>query len=253
MANVNNYRLGLVSVSFRKNTPEEILEAMRDAKLSCVEWGSDVHAPCNDKENIARIVELQRAYGIKCSSYGTYFKLGATPIGELADYIEAAKLLGTDVLRLWCGVKSGAEYSTEEKNALFADARTATEMAEREGVILCMECHRNSFTERVEDTLELMREINSPSFRMYWQPFQWRSVEEDIEYAKKIEAYTENIHVFNWEGDGRFPLIEAKEEWQSYLGCFSHPRTLLLEFMPDGKIETLKREADALRKIAGGM
>ena len=48
-------------------------------------------------------------------------------------------------------------------------------------------------------------------------------------------------------------LIEAKEEWQSYLGCFSHPRTLLLEFMPDGKIETLKREADALRKIAGGM
>ena len=41
----NQYSLGLVSVSFRKNTPKEILEAVKEAGLSCIEWGSDAHAP----------------------------------------------------------------------------------------------------------------------------------------------------------------------------------------------------------------
>ena len=40
-----NYNLGLCSVSFRKHTPEEILRAMKDAGLSVIEWGSDVHCP----------------------------------------------------------------------------------------------------------------------------------------------------------------------------------------------------------------
>ena len=68
------YNLGLVSVSFRKITPEEILSAVRDAGLSCIEWGSDVHAPCKDTERLYGLVELQKKYGITCSSYGTYFR-----------------------------------------------------------------------------------------------------------------------------------------------------------------------------------
>ena len=39
------YHLGVVSVSFRQHTPEEILEATRAAGLSYIEWGSDVYAP----------------------------------------------------------------------------------------------------------------------------------------------------------------------------------------------------------------
>ena len=38
-------KLGLVSVSFRGHTPREILEEMKKVGLSCIEWGSDVHAP----------------------------------------------------------------------------------------------------------------------------------------------------------------------------------------------------------------
>ena len=36
-----NHRLGVVSVSFRDRTPEEILKEAKDAGLVCVEWGSD--------------------------------------------------------------------------------------------------------------------------------------------------------------------------------------------------------------------
>ena len=43
------YKCGLVSVSFRNNTVEEIVKAVKYAGLSCIEWGSDVHAKNTDK------------------------------------------------------------------------------------------------------------------------------------------------------------------------------------------------------------
>ena len=39
------YQIGLVSVSFRGLSPEEIIRIAKDAGLSRIEWGSDVHAP----------------------------------------------------------------------------------------------------------------------------------------------------------------------------------------------------------------
>ena len=247
----NKYRLGLVSVSFRQHTPREILEATKAAGLACIEWGSDVHAPCHDVSRISAIAELQRVYGIQCSSYGTYFRLGETQTDELPRYIEAAKMLGTDVLRLWCGKKSGAHMSAEERAHLFDQCHHAARIAEENGVIFCMECHRATFTERPDDAIALMQAVQSPHFRMYWQPFQWLRTEESAAIAKAIAPYTEHIHVFNWKGEERYPLMDAVDEWRQCLTAFTTPRTLLLEFMPDDSLASLKREADALKEIAG--
>ncbi len=246
------YNLGLVSVSFRKIAPEEILSAARDAGLSCIEWGSDVHAPCKDTERLYELVELQKKYGITCSSYGTYFRFLETPIEELTDYINAAKILGTDILRLWCGRKNGEGYTEDEKKELFAQCRAAADIAEREGVTLCLECHKNTYTERLEDALELMEAIHSPHFRMYWQPFQWKEIEDNLAYAEQIAPYACHIHVFQWKDKLKLPLRDGMEEWRGYLSKFSVPRTLLLEFMPDGNLSTLKTEAATLKTIVGG-
>ena len=247
------YNLGLVSVSFRKHTPEEIVKAVKSAGLTCIEWGSDIHAPCRDTDRLHEIARLQEEYGITCSSYGTYFRLGHTPMEELSDYIAAAKLLGTNILRLWCGTKNGAEMTKSEREALFAECRKAAEIAEASGVTLCMECHMRSFTERPEDTVALMKAVNSPAFRMYWQPFQWLDAEGSLAIAKAVAPFAEHIHVFNWQGSGKYPLSEAVEDWRRYLSVFDTPRTLLLEFMPDDRIESLPAEAEALKTIVGGM
>lgn len=248
---MSNYKLGLVSISFRDKSPEEILTAMKDAGLSYVEWGSDVHAPKDDIEKLKSIVRLQNKYGIKCCSYGTYFRLGETLTEELESYIDAAKTLGTDILRLWCGNKDSGEYSSEEKIKLFEECKKAAEIAQERNVTLCMECHNWSYTNTKESAFELIQTVNSPHFRMYWQPNQFREFEENIEYAKTISPYTEHIHVFKWRGQKKFPLAEGIEEWKSFLACFNGERTLLLEFMPDNNIESLKTEADSLRKIVG--
>lgn len=247
----NKYNLGLVSISFRAHSPREILEAMKAAGLTHVEWGSDIHAPCQNKDRLLELVELQKEFGIECSSYGTYFYIGETPIKELKSYIAAAKTLGTSILRLWGGKKSGSEMTETERENFLKECRRAASIAKQEGVILCMECHRRSFTEHLEDALWLIDKVDSPHFRMYWQPFQWKNVEENLAYAEAIAPLAHHIHVFQWKNDQKFSLAEGIDEWRGYLGKFPLPRTLLLEFMPDGKLSTLKAEVTALRSIIG--
>ena len=249
----DKYALGLVSISFRKHSPVEILEAASSAELSLIEWGSDVHAPCRDTEGLTQLARLQSEYGIRCSSYGTYFRLGETPIEELPEYIAAAKLLGTDILRLWCGTRCGAEYTDEERQSLIAQCREAALIAIRENVTLCMECHKKTFTERLSDAIALMEEIDSPNFRMYWQPFQWQSVNENLAYARAIAPYTRHIHVFQWKNKEKFSLNDGIEEWREYLRLLPAPRALLLEFMPDDDLNSLSIEAKALKNIIGAL
>ena len=249
---MKKHPLGLVSISFRAHSPEEILAAMKRAGLTHIEWGSDVHAKKDDLSALTALRALTASYGVTVCSYGTYFYLGETPISELASYIAAAKALGTDILRLWCGKKSGASMTEEEKNALLSDCRTAAKMAEEAGVTLCMECHKNTLTEQVADSLALMRAVASSNFQMYYQPHQWKSIEENFEMAKALAPFTKVIHVFQWKGSDRFPLIEGKDEWQGYLSHFEG-QPLLLEFMPNDRIESLQGEADALKTIIGDM
>lgn len=246
---MHTYTCGLVSVSFRGKEPWEIVAAAKAAGLSVIEWGSDVHAPCTDIAKLEQIAALQKAEGITCSSYGTYFRIGVNADEELETYIAAAQTLGTDVLRLWCGDKGSLEYTAEEREAFLRECIALAKIAEAYGVTLCMECHNNTFTDTKESALWLMKSVDSPYFRMYWQPNQFVTAKENLAYARLLSPYTEHIHVFNWAGKEKFPLWEGIALWKQYLACFSGDRTLLLEFMPDGRIESLPEETGALLKI----
>ena len=258
--------LGLVSISFRSLTPEQIICAVKEAGLTCIEWGSDVHAPCNDPAKLIEVARLMRAAGVKCCSYGTYFKLGVDPLEALLPYIQAAKLLGTNILRLWCGTKASLDYTPQERAELYAQCRAAAAMAEEHGVTLCMECHNWYITDRKESALELMQAVDSPAFRMYWQPNQFFTPEENLAYLRLLSPYITHIHVFNWTSEAwvgkdllpppgvmpeMYPLKEAVSLWQQYLQCVPNHHALLLEFMPDDRVESLPVEAAALKEIVG--
>ena len=251
------FHTGLVSISFRSLTPEQIVDYMQEAGLRYVEWGSDVHAKKEDLETLHRIAALQQKNGIYCSSYGTYFHLGRDPLSDLPAYISAAQILGTNILRLWCGNKKSTEYMPEEKTAFLEQCRAAARIAEEHGVIFCMECHNNTYTQLLEGALELMEAVNSPAFRMYWQPNQFNSVAENIDYAKRIAEYTVHIHAFKWVGSNKYPLAEGTADWTEYLkafegnGAYHGEHGLLLEFMPDDRPESLKQEAATLKQLAG--
>lgn len=246
------YKCGLVSVSFRNNTVEEIVKAVKYAGLSCIEWGSDVHAKNTDTERLTQIADLCKKENIEICSYGTYFKLGETPISQLLSYINAAKTLNTDILRLWCGVKGYKEYTDTEFSALVSECKASAKIAEENGVTLCMECHNNTVTDCIDGALRMMKEVDSDNFKMYWQPNQYKSLRENIEYARKIAEYTTHIHVFNWEGNNKYPLCDGIKIWQKYLAEFDENHALLLEFMPDNDINSLNTEAKVLFEIIKG-
>lgn len=248
----DRYSLGLVSISFRGHAPREILSAMQGAGLTHIEWGSDVHAPCRDEGRLRELAALSREYGVTPAAYGTYFRIGQTPLSELSDYIRAAGILGTRTLRVWCGEKRGADMTGAERAALLSDCRAAARVAEEAGVVLCTECHMQTLTEDPLDTVWLMEEVASPAFRTLWQPFQWQTPEENLKNARTVAPYAAHLHVFHWRGSERLPLREAVGEWQAYLQAFTTPRTLLLEFMPGDSLSELAAEAAALRTIIGG-
>ncbi len=246
---MKNFRLGLVSISFRGNSPEQILTEMNKAGLKYIEWGSDVHAPCSDEQRLCKIAQFQKEHNIICSSYGTYFWLGRDDVNELESYIKAAKILGTNILRLWCGNKNSQDYTAKERDHLFEQCRLAAKIAEKNDVIFCMECHPNTYTNKTAATLELMQAVNSEHFRMYWQPNQFESYDYNIDGVHKIAPYMEHVHVYNWEGHGKFPLKDGIAKWREYLKAFKDNTALLLEFMPDNRIESLCDETKALFEI----
>ena len=243
------YQIGLVSVSFRGLSPEEIIRIAKDAGLSRIEWGSDVHAPFDDAERLSTIAACQRSAGLRCSSYGTYFVLGRDDPAVLSRYIAAAKCLDTSVLRLWCGTKGSSDYTPQELQALYEDCRSAASIAQAHGVTLCMECHNHTLTDTKESALALMEAISSPAFRMYCQPNQLRSEQENLQYLKLLRPYIVLVHVFQWKDVCRFPLADGIEVWKAYLRTLKKETTLLLEFMPDDQPQSLPIEAAALRKI----
>ncbi len=241
------FKTGLVSVSFRGLTAEEILLLCHENGLKFIEWGSDIHVPKD--ADTQEIIALQKKYGVVCSSYGTYFRIGVTDPAELGDHIKTARSLGTDILRLWCGDRNYTDMTEEERGFIIEESKKAARIAEREGMTLCMECHNKTFTNCAEGALRLMNEVGSPRFRMYWQPNQYKTFEENIEYARAVAPFTRIIHVFNWCGKEKLPLCGAVDIWKEYLSHFDGTQKLLLEFMPDGRAESLPDEVKALNTI----
>lgn len=247
-----SYKAGLVSISFRKHSPEEILSEMKKAGLGYIEWGSDVHAPVGEPGRVAEVVRLQREAGITCCSYGTYFRLGENDPEEIRDYIAVAKQLGTDVLRLWAGRKSHLNVTEEERERLFADTKRVVAIAEELGAVICLECHRNTYTEHLAGTLELLDAIPSESFRMYWQPNPDVSFEENLTYLRAVSSRLAHLHVFYWSAKEHLPLSGGVAEWHRYLADLTGEHGALLEFMPDNLLSSLSTEASALFEIVRG-
>lgn len=246
------FKAGLVSVSFRSLSAEEIVAAAKSNSLTHIEWGSDIHAPVSDLKGIEQIAELCGKNNISCS-YGSYFRLGQTPLKELPAYLKAASVLGADVMRVWCGTKSSKEYTEGERSALCDECRRAGDLAQKAGVTLCTECHSGTLTDEKESALALFHEVNSPAFQTFWQPNQFGTAEENLAYARAIAPMTRTVHVFAWEGEKHFPLSRQTSLWKKYLSCFQQNIPCLLEFMPDGKLSSLKTEARSLFEILTGL
>ena len=247
------FNSGVVSVSFRPNSIDEIIKAANGANLSLVEWGSDVHAPAGDVTLAEKIKADSEKSGIKTPTYGSYFRVGVTPNAEFPKYLESAKALGASVIRIWA-YKSVKATEGEEWEKVVAAAKEICKMAEPYGIKVCLECHNGSITEDYKTALAFLKAVDHELFGMYWQPNQLKSLEYNIDAAKALAPYVEALHVFHFINNEKAPLSEGLSDWRKYLSIIKEALgekciPAYLEFMPDDKIETLSREGATLNAL----
>ncbi len=247
---------GLVSVSFRALSCEEIIEITKRSGLHTIEWGADVHVPPGNIKRAEEVYQKTAAAGLRVSSYGSYYKLGTLPdreaqAAQMKKIQTSAAALHTDTVRIWAGTKGSAESSDAERAAWVEEAIFLAEQTQKDGIRLCFECHPHTLTDELDSTISLLKEIGRENVKMYWQPNQHKSFANNLIYLKTTLPYVTNLHVFNWHGEQKQPLSLAAEEWKAYLSAAcsdGQNRCCLLEFMPDGQKESLPREADTLNE-----
>ena len=246
-----SFHTGLVSISFRRYSVDEIIAACREAGLEWIEWGSDVHVPAGNLAIADEVAAKTRAAGLVPVAYGSYFRLGQHTPAEFAPYMESAKHLGARVIRVWGGIKGSAETTEAERVRLIADAREIADMAEAAGLVVTLECHGGTMTDDYKAGIALYEAVNHPALRAYWQPNQCFDEEYNLTAARLYAPRTECLHVFHWSATARHPLCQGREIWEKYLDIFRPEAKereigLLLEFMHDDRLETLLETANEL-------
>ena len=65
---------GLVSITFRDLSPEEVVQVAVENGLEGIEWGGDVHVPHGNLAVAKKVARQTAEGGLKVASYGSYYR-----------------------------------------------------------------------------------------------------------------------------------------------------------------------------------
>lgn len=241
-------KTGIVSISFRDHSPEQILIAASEAGLDAVEWGGDVHVPHGDLEAARLVRELSAAFDTEIAEYGSYYAIGKSDPSLFEDILNTARGLGTNVIRVWAHQgKPSDSFDEEEYQACVADAKRICAMAG--DMTVALECHPNTLTDEYHTELKFIRDVGCDNLKTFWQPNQHRPVDYNLDSIRALLPYIVSVHVYSWKRKERLPLAALESDWLQYVELLSaKDLNYMLEFMHDGNIETLKETAATLKK-----
>ncbi len=246
---------GLVSITFRNKTVLEICKLCKEARLSAVEWGGDIHVP--PKGDKAReTLHLTQEHGLAVSSYGSYFRLGQG-VDAFMYNLEEAVNLTAPVIRIWAGVKGSGEYGADERRILTDELMTVSKKAFDAGVRVALEYHPNTLTDDRESVKKLMKETAGEAYSplFYWQPrWDW-DAEETIRAISDLDGRLSHAHVFAWEHRENGILRKPIKDGESLLTralSIKKDGYALIEFVKDDSDEMLLKDAEILNHWING-
>jgi len=230
---------GLVSVTFRKLSIDRITALINEAGLTSVEWGADVHVPCQQSDAITQAVQSCRNKNVQIASYGSYYRADATT--EELDrsflaHLDCTLALGTSNIRIWAGMKGSAECTPDERRAYTDNIRHVCMLAQNKNVNVSLEFHGGTLTDECNSALQLVEDVGMQNLRLYWQPNQFRDAAYNLSTLRQVLPFVSNVHVFSWQGNERFPLAAQESLWRQYIEiCASSGRDhhMLMEFVCD--------------------
>ncbi len=230
---------GLVTVTFRKLDPYEIIDVCKKAGLEYTEWGGDIHVPSGDTARAAEVRAACADAGIIPAGYGSYYNAAD---GTEAFYpaLETAHALGAEYIRIWAGKSKEYDKKAEE------NIKAAVKAAEPYNIAVTLECHRKTMTEDASLAVKLAEECGC---RLHFQPNPDISFDENLKALTLSAPYLCACHVFAWEkGNLRLPLKAQEEQWIRYAKV--SPDTLfLLEFVAGDEVKNAYADALELDRI----
>ena len=246
---------GLVTVTFRQLSPQEIVELAQEAKLVALEWGGDVHVPPGDLAHASDVRQMTLDAGLSVAAYGSYLRVGESDRSRFEAVIETAVALGAPVIRVWAGKRASAAADAAYRKRVVEDALHLADQAARAKLLICYEFHEGTLTDTDESALDLLKKTEHPAIRTLWQPPNDQPVARCCESLKRVLPWVRHVHVFHWPKRGeRAPLADGAIAWKQYLSILREHGTecpLLLEFVPNDDPEQLLRDAATLREWIG--
>jgi sugar phosphate isomerase/epimerase len=245
---------GLVSVTFRQLTPEEIVPLVTRAHLRSIEWGGDVHVPHGDVARARHVRALTESAGLTCCSYASYYRLAhPDPVNPpFETVLDTALALGAPLIRVWPGTLGSAEATPEYRAQVTADARRICDLAQSAGVRVAFEYHTRTLTDTNESAQRLLHDIAHPNLDLLWQPTPGMDPATRLAGLRLALPHLANLHVYHYTGTAYAPLADISAEWSRY---FAAARTTgrdhhcLLEFVRDDSPEAFLDDAATLLRL----
>lgn len=244
---------GLVSITFRKLQPSEIIRLVKEAGLNGIEWGGDVHVPHGDIPKAREVYKMTAGEGIDVAAYGSYYRVGCQDnvSEDFKTVLETAVELHAPVIRVWAGNKASKDADAAWWDKVVEESRLIADMAGKAGISVAYEYHKNTLTDSNETAVQLLNRINHDNLLTYWQPLAELDFKQRIRGLEMAKGKLANMHVFYWLSSGRRPLDEGAEDWLSYFRVVSDDRKhyAMLEFVLNDDEEQFLRDSRTLREM----
>ncbi len=189
---MSKFKIGLASVTFRQKTTREIVDICKQAEVNYIEWGGDVHV--KTLEDAHGVKTLCDENGITICSYGSYFNPLTYDEVQWTDICKIAESMGAGSIRIWLGKKDSEDTSEEEYQLLVENTKKMCDIASRHSLLVCPECHDNTFNNNTDAILRFINDLSRDNFKTYFQSRYFR-MEYDLDRIDRTYDYIENVHV----------------------------------------------------------
>ncbi len=197
-------KVGLCTIAFQEQALDDVLELAARVGFDGVEpWGRPDHLPLSSTDDRVRAVRNKAEnLGIEVSHYGCYVRLGDGQDPEEKDremdrVIQITRLLGTRIARIWAGNKNSEDLDEEDWQLMVEDGKRFCARAEEAGILLAVEMHSRTVTNRAAATLELFERVGSPALKANYQAIFGPQGEDFYERARLVGHHVVMVHAQN--------------------------------------------------------
>ena len=247
---------GLVSVTFKDKTPEEVIRLCVENGLAAIEWSEKAHVTAGDIDGCRILGEKTRSAGLAVAAYGAYYHCESETDAE-SDFLqslESAIAIGAPVVRIWAGKQGSAACGEDYFKLVAKNAALAAGMGEKRGIKVAFEWHRNTLTDTNESAEKVLAMANHPNLGSLWQPTPEIPFEKRADGIKMLGERLSHIHLYSWDDERkRHPFDDEGffDKWRCYFSAVNKPTDCysLMEFVMGDTDEQFVHDAAALNRL----